>query len=79
MLHKAWIEYCHVIQEKEGEGGRGGRGGVVSTPIIQSNLGKMWKTYSPRCPKSISRGVFALGFMHLISNGLNEVNINALT
>ena len=43
MLHKAWIEYCHVIQEKEGEGGRGGRGGVVSTPMIQCNLGKMWK------------------------------------
>ena len=30
-------------------------------------------------PRNISRGLFALGFMHLISNGLNEVNINSLT
>ena len=29
--------------------------------------------------KNISRVFFALGFMHLVSNGLNEVNSNSLT
>ena len=29
--------------------------------------------------KNISKSFFALDFIHIISNGLNEVNINSLT
>ena len=43
------------------------------------NLGKIWKTRPRRCLKNTLPEVFCikLSFMHLISNGLNEV-INLL-
>ena len=44
------------------------------------NLEKTWKIHPPRCPKSTFPKVFhTLSFLHLISNGLNRININSLT
>ena len=47
--------------------------------MIQCNLGKTWKTHSPRYPKNkFPEDFLALRFLHLISNGLDEVNINSM-
>ena len=44
------------------------------------NLEKIWKIHPPRCAKTTFPEVFhPLRFLHLISNGLNRVNINSLT
>ena len=44
------------------------------------NLEKIWKIHPPRCAKNTFPEVFhPLRFLHLISNGLNRVNINSLT
>ena len=43
------------------------------------DLEKIWKIHPPRCPKNTFSKVFhPLSFLHLISNGLNKVNINSL-
>ena len=42
MLHKAWIEYCHVIQEKEGGGG-GVEGVWLALPWSSATSGKYEK------------------------------------
>ena len=70
MLHRAWTEYCNIYKNFEKYWGL--------TPMIECNLGKMWKTRSPRCPKNTFPKFFALRFLRLISNGLNGVNINSL-
>ena len=36
--------------------------GIKENPMIQCNLGKIWKAHSPRYPKNLSRGLFKLGF-----------------
>ena len=43
-------------------------------PMIQCNLGKIWKTHSPRYPENTSPEVFCirLSFLHLLSNRVNE-------
>ena len=46
---------------------------------VKCNLGKIWKTHHSRCPKDTFPEVFHIKFLHLISNGLNRVNINSLT
>ena len=44
------------------------------------DLEKIWKIHPPRRPKNTILDVFnPLSFLHLISNGLNRVNINSLT
>ena len=44
------------------------------------DLEKIWKIRPPACPKNTFPKVFhPLSFLHLISNGLNGVNINSLT
>ena len=47
--------------------------------MIECNLGKIWKTHSPRYPKNTFPDIFCIrsSFFHLISNRLNEV-INSL-
>ena len=42
--------------------------------MIQCNLGKIWKTNSPRYPENTFPEVFCirLSFLHLLSNRLNE-------
>ena len=43
------------------------------------DLEKIWKIHPPKCPKNTFPKVFhPLSFLHLISNGLNRVNINSL-
>ena len=48
-------------------------------PTIQCNLGKIWKTHPPRCPKNIFSEILHITLLHLILNRLNEVNISLLT
>ena len=45
---------------------------------ISYDLEKTWKTHHPRCPRNIFPEAFCikLSFLHLISNGFNEVNIS---
>ena len=44
------------------------------------DLEKIWKIHPPRCPKNTFPKVFhPLSFLHLISNGLNRVNIKSPT
>ena len=52
--------------------------GYWGTPIIECSTGKISKTDSPRCPKNTFSEVFALSFLHLMSNGLNGVDISWL-
>ena len=42
--------------------------------MIDCNLGKIGKTDPPRCPHL--QKFVTLSFLHLVSNGLNGVNIN---
>ena len=46
--------------------------------MIECNLGKIWKTHPPRCPKiSIPKVLhIKISFLLLISNGLNGFDIN---
>ena len=46
--------------------------------MIECNLGKIWKTHPPRCPKNSIPEVLhiKISFLLLISNGLNRFDIN---
>ena len=47
--------------------------------MIEYNLGKIWKTHAPRCPKNTFPQVFQITFFCILyQNGLNGVNINLL-
>ena len=50
-------------------------------PKIECCVGKIYKTHSPRCTENTFPEIFhiKLSFLHLISNGLNGININSLT
>ena len=68
MLHRACTEYCNMVHEAS-------KRYEWAPPMIECSLGKIWKTHSPRYPKNIFPEVacIRLSFLHLISNGLNEV------
>ena len=46
--------------------------------MIECNLGKIWKTHPPRCPKNSIPEVLhiKISFLLLTSNGLNRFDIN---
>ena len=65
-----WILYYNRKSSKSYQG---------TLLTIQCNLEKIWKTHPPRCPKNTFPEILRIKCFHLISNGLNGVNINLLT